>query len=264
VKLELLFCRPETPRPGRPPLLFVHGSYCAAWAWESLMPRLAAAGRTCRALSLRGHGGSEGDATFAGLADYVADVEAALDHLGEPCVLIGHSMGGLIVQQCLGRPGRVAGLVLMASVPPSGLSSIAWFLGATSPDLLACFGMVQALGSAAVSEAMVRRAFLSPAAPSDGVETVILRLQAESQRICADLMLPPPAARPPGGAWPPTLVLGGDEDRLVPIFALHETAHAFDADLEVLAGAPHGLMLDPLWVEPTAARLLAWLDSRGL
>ena len=45
----------------RPPLLFVHGSFCGAWIWaEHFLPFFAEAGWECCAVSLRGHGGSEG------------------------------------------------------------------------------------------------------------------------------------------------------------------------------------------------------------
>ena len=61
----------------------------------------------------------------------------------------------------------------------------------------------------------------------------------------------------------PILVIGGDRDVLVPSFALTEAAAYFDAELQILPGAPHGLMLDTAWWKTTADRTLAWLAGRG-
>jgi pimeloyl-ACP methyl ester carboxylesterase len=85
------------------PLLLVHGGLHGWWAWQAWMGLLAAAGWRCFAMSLRNHTDSHRvpDATYFNLkvADYVADVEAVLDWLGEGAVLIGHSMGGIVVQK---------------------------------------------------------------------------------------------------------------------------------------------------------------------
>ena len=53
----------------------------------------------------------------ASLADYVKAIEAAIAGLDETPVLIGHSMGGYLVQQYLSQ-GHAPAAVLMASVPP--------------------------------------------------------------------------------------------------------------------------------------------------
>ena len=45
----------------KPPLLFIHGGYCDAWCWEPyFLPWFAARGYPAHALSLRGHGASDG------------------------------------------------------------------------------------------------------------------------------------------------------------------------------------------------------------
>ena len=48
-------------------------------------------------VNLRGHGGSEGDWQTAGLPECLEDVTVAIRRLGAPPILIGHSMGGMIV-----------------------------------------------------------------------------------------------------------------------------------------------------------------------
>jgi len=263
VRLELLHALPANPAGDHPPLLFVHGSYCGAWVWEeTFLPAFARAGYPAYAVSLRGHGDSGGDATLASLQDYVQDVESAIDRLGGRCVLIGHSMGGLIAQHCL-RPGhRLAGLALLSSVPPTGLAGATLNLMLSTPDLWFQFGLLQSLGPAAVSAALIRKAMFSDAASDSEAARLLPRFQSESLRIAFDLAAPPPPPRP--DPLFPVLVLGGSADPLIPVAALHQTAAYFGAELAVLDGAPHGLMLDPAWVQPTLDRILAWLAVHHL
>jgi pimeloyl-ACP methyl ester carboxylesterase len=264
VKLELLHCRPtQPPADGRPALLFVHGSYCGAWVWaEHFMPYFAARGWPCHAVSLRGHGESEGGFNFASLDDYVSDIRAAMDRVDGPMVLVGHSMGGLLVQHCVAGDERVRGAVLMSSVPPSGLMSSALHLSLFAPEVCLEFGLLQSLGPSAVEGEAIRRAFFAASTPADALAHLLPKLQKESHRICVELLNPPRPRLPLGRNRPPVLVIGGDRDVLVPAAALMETATYFDAELSVLGGAPHGLMLDEAWREPTAERILSWLDQK--
>lgn len=72
LKLETIARRPPQPRAGAPRVLLVHGVCVGAWVWEEhFMPYLADAGFEVHALSLRGHGASEGRARLDdwGLSD---------------------------------------------------------------------------------------------------------------------------------------------------------------------------------------------------
>jgi len=133
VQLEVLRCAPAAAS-SRPPLLFVHGSFHAAWCWsEHWLPFYAVAGYDAYALSLRGQGASgarpQPTAGAAGtLEEHAADVASLARALpGGPPVLLGHSFGGLVVQQCLSARADappVAGVALLCSVPPDGNSAM--------------------------------------------------------------------------------------------------------------------------------------------
>lgn len=65
-----------------PPLLFVHGAYCGGWVWETYFtPWLAERGWDCHALSLEGHGESEGHVWLSalGVDDFVRNLKATID-----------------------------------------------------------------------------------------------------------------------------------------------------------------------------------------
>ncbi|KAI3462541.1 hypothetical protein Pfo_019204 [Paulownia fortunei] len=125
-----------------PPLVFVHGSFHAAWCWaEHWLPLFSQHGFDCYALSLLGQGESDSPAgAVAGsLQTHAADVADFIQkEIQSPPVLLGHSFGGLIVQYYLANVGNeklrevecshpyLAGGVLVCSVPPSGNSGLVW------------------------------------------------------------------------------------------------------------------------------------------
>ncbi len=103
------------------PLLFIHGACHAAWCWENFLPFFAEHGYESHAVSLRGHGASDGSESIHNMRtdDYVNDVEEVVQRFRTLPVLIGHSMGGYVVQKYL-EQHTASGAVLMASVPVTG------------------------------------------------------------------------------------------------------------------------------------------------
>ena len=121
------------------PLLFVHGACHAAWCWdEHFLDFFADKGYRAVALSLRGHGASSLSKPLksCSIADYVDDVHAVVGNLGSPPVLIGHSMGGFVVQNYSGMHGAPAG-VIMAPGTPQGLRR--WDIPCFPPSPVALF-----------------------------------------------------------------------------------------------------------------------------
>ncbi|MCJ7686429.1 MAG: alpha/beta hydrolase, partial [Desulfobacteraceae bacterium] len=122
MKLEIISRKPKGVSR-KVPILFIHGAWHGAWCWEkNFMPYFAENGYTSYALSLRGHGDSERPAHFRWMriADYVEDVAQVVDQLPEKPVMVGHSMGGLVVQKYLEEHTAPAA-VLLASVPVKGV-----------------------------------------------------------------------------------------------------------------------------------------------
>ena len=145
------------------PLLFVHGAYGGAWLWdEHFLPYFAERGWVAHALSLRGHAGSDGAEAvqFARLRDYVADVEQVAASLPAPPVLIGHSLGGMVVQHCLHRR-PVPAAVLMASSPPHGMIGSLFGMALTNPQLMYELGFAQHLGPQLTDGRAIERALFS-------------------------------------------------------------------------------------------------------
>lgn len=114
--------------PGRArPMLLLHGFLDQADSFGAMADALLAAGQgPLVALDFRGHGHSQwiGDGGYYHFPDYVRDVAelvACTPELGEPFVLLGHSMGGTVgtyAAATLRRSPR--GLVLLEGTGPTG------------------------------------------------------------------------------------------------------------------------------------------------
>lgn len=244
------------------PVLFVHGAFAGAWCWdEYFLPYFAAQGADVYALSLRGHGGSGGLHWLhtAGLDDYVTDLARTVQALERPPLLVGHSMGGMVIQKYLEKY-CAPGAVLMASVPPSGLamSSLRMLLG--DPWLLMQLSLMQ--GWAPVDLGTAKRAVFS----NDISDLEMLRyaryFQAESARAIWEMHI----ANLPR-SWRvqrlPMLVLGAENDALFTASAVRETARVYGVEAEILPRIAHAMMLERRWQVP-ADRILDWMEVQGL
>ena len=268
MKLEILSSKTESKTP-RAPILFVHGAYVGAWCWEeNFLDWFAERGFPSYAVSLRGHGGSAGREQLNGfgLADYAEDVARAAAQLPGTPVLIGHSMGALVVQKCLehaagsGPLGAAPALILACPVPSYGLLPSSLSLAFTRPALFAGLNAV-ASGGRAPPHLLGEALFGALPAPEQ-LARCYRRMQGESQRALLDMSgwgLPSP--------WrtrrPPTLVIGAGRDVLIPAAQAQGTAHLLDSDFLLLPELGHALMLDAGW--PSAAQAIAdWLEEQGL
>jgi 3-oxoadipate enol-lactonase len=104
--------------PALPPLVFLHGIGGAARAWRGQLDFFAGRFHAI-AWDMPGYGGSAPPAkcSIAALADALQDflqqIEAA-----KP-ILVGHSIGGMIVQQLLAKNPHIASAVVLAQTSPA-------------------------------------------------------------------------------------------------------------------------------------------------
>jgi pimeloyl-ACP methyl ester carboxylesterase len=234
-------------------VLFLHGICTGARIFaEHFLGAFAAAGFRAHAVSLRGHGASDGRARLATftLADYVADLRAALSAIGRPTVVVGFSMGGAVAQAHLRAGGRPAGVVLMASVPPWGLGPSSLRLAATDPALFRELWLLNAFGVHAVDPKVVRRALFTDAVDDHAFAAFLADAQDESPLVGMELASGRPIAPLPVGL-PPIAVVGGAVDRLVPADEAIATGLWYGVRTTMIPDLGHAMMLEPEW--PRAA-----------
>jgi pimeloyl-ACP methyl ester carboxylesterase len=77
------------------PLVLLHGLSANSTSWAPVIERTAAGWRS-HALDFRGHGRSDHTPGRYRLADYVDDADRLLQLIGEPAVVIGHSLGAIV------------------------------------------------------------------------------------------------------------------------------------------------------------------------
>ena len=260
--LELISRTPASnPRPT--PLLFVHGAWHGAWCWaEFFLDYFASHGYAVYALSLRGHGGSEGRSQlrWMSIADYLSDVTRFVEQLPDPPVLIGHSMGGLIVQKYLEKHAAPAA-VLVASVPPAGVLATTLRIARRHPVEFAKTNLFLSLYPLVGTLRLAREAFFSASMPHDQVLRHFHRIHDEAYRAFVDMLLL--ALPSPRRVTTPMLVLGAANDIIFSPHEVEATAKAYRTQATIFPNMAHDMMLEAGW-QAVADHILTWLGHRGL
>jgi pimeloyl-ACP methyl ester carboxylesterase len=245
------------------PLVFVHGAFAAAEIWDvHFLPYFAQHGYQAHAVSLRGHGASEGRANLPSwrLADYVADLTEIIQDLPGDPILIGHSMGGMVIQKYI-ESQRAAGVVLMASVPPQGILASFWGMAVSNPLLLYKLTLIQSFGAAVADMTTLREAMFSANTPDTCVAQYLPRLQEESNRVNLDMLgWDPLRLLPPHRL--PMLVMGAAQDAFFSTGLIHSIARHYHAEVVIFPDMAHAMMLETNW-EQAAKHLLHWLTHKA-
>lgn len=257
--LELISRRPAI-KTQPIPLLFVHGAWHAAWCWdEYFLPYFADHGYEAHAVSLRGHGGSPGPKrlSWVSAADYVADVAAVAQEFAASPVIIGHSMGGFVVQKYLERYFAPAA-VLLASAPPKPILRTTFAVIRRAPLAFLRVNLGLNLYPVVGTPELARTFLFSADMPAEKVAAYHGRLQAESYRVYLEMLglsLPHPAR-----VKTPVLVLGAANDAVFSVAEVEETAAAYNTQARIVPDMAHDMMLEAGW-QAVADSILAWLGS---
>ena len=258
MKLEII-SRYPTVDTDQPPLLFIHGALHGAWCWDAhFLEYFAQHGFAAHAVNLRGHGDSEGRdrLRWTRIADFVEDMTNAAQQLPAPPVLIGHSMGGFIIEKYL-EDHRPPAAVLMNTPPPSGLLPAALRIARRHPLIFARINLTFSLYPLVRTPELAREAFFSDV-PEERLVEYWRQMQDDSflgflDMVALDLPKPPK----PGT---PVLVLGGARDNMLKPAEIEATARAYNTQAEIIADCAHNMMIELRW-QSVADRILAWLNQ---
>jgi non-heme chloroperoxidase len=226
------------------PILFVHGACGGKWQFENWQRYCAQQGWESYALDLRGHHQSPSDDLGnVRLRDYADDVEEVIKKIGS-CYLVGHSMGGLVVQIVASRNSDIKKAVLVTSAPSAGILFLNKYL----------FAMIKYL-----PERFAHKSF--SLTRHDALRFLIDRLDpklfdtfvAESARAGTDIVFTRVE-----NIQCPTLVVAAELDRLLPISVQRRIARKYNSTYIELADTGHMVVLEEEWKRPIE-RILQWL-----
>jgi pimeloyl-ACP methyl ester carboxylesterase len=244
------------------PLLFVHGAWHAAWCWdENFLGFFADKGYRAVALSLRNRGNSDkNNPRKSSVADLVSDVASVANDLPAEAVVIGHSMGGFVVQKYLEKHSAPAG-VLLASVPVSGASRGLLRIMGRHPLRSARATLTGKSLRALNTPQAARENFYSASTPEPDVAryTALLDEEYLGRQLFDFTILSLPK---PQQVTTPLLVLGAESDAVFSQDEIRSTARAYGTEAEFFPSMGHDMMLEPGW-QAVAERIDGWLTARG-
>ncbi len=246
--LEVI-ARPSDEWRSRTPLLFIHGAWHGAWCWDrGWLDFFANRGWNSYAMSLRNHANSpnRGSLRLSRHHHYVADIAEVVERFERPPVLIGHSMGGYLVQKYM-EDHDIAGAVLIASVPVSGTMGASFRFARRHPLQFAKLVATMRLWPVVASKELARE-YLFGAEMSDAeVAELHAMLQDESFFTYLDMLFL--ALPKPQQTEAPVMVVAGTDDALFTVREAEKTAEAYGVEPVIFDGFPHDMMLHHRWEE---------------
>ncbi len=262
----------------RPTIVFVHGLWLHAESWQPWLEFFRAQGYQAAAASWPGDGPTTAAtrANPAALAGY--GVTEIANHIAEQLhaytvkpILIGHSFGGLLVQNLLGRDLAAAAIALdpapikgVPELPLSALKSAFPVLGKPRNRGRAVmlteaqfrFGFTNAVPEAEAHALYAQYAMPAPGRPLFQAATATFNPNAATKVNTAN------ATRGP------LLLISGGADNTVPPVLVKSTLRVYRkaspavTELKEYADRGHSLTIDSGW-QVLAADSLAWLQTKG-
>lgn len=100
----------------KPVFIFVHGSWHGNWQWYKIEDKLQTAGYKTLSINLPGHGVDSTKPKNVELADYTLAVTRVIDEIDTPVILVGHSLGGIVISEVAeARPTKICKLVYLSA-----------------------------------------------------------------------------------------------------------------------------------------------------
>jgi pimeloyl-ACP methyl ester carboxylesterase len=300
ISAQVLSSLPKSESSNKPPLVFLHGGFHAAWCWtEKFFPYFVSLGYPVLAFSWRGTSGTptrEGVKNVK-VEEHKEDLQGLLDQLtlilgptfskNKKPVLLSHSLGGALVMKylegCKKKPSdQFSGLITMCSIPPSGHSKMT--MRVLWRSIFDAWKIVKGIPmKKAITDPLLCRQLFFGGKPrvlnhngtidNFGVsDEDVSRYQSYFARDSivatdmSDLAENPPKTDGKGRAifvsdyLPPALVIGAKDDFLVDFEANLETAKYYGLQKPVIVDSPHDVMLGRNW-QNCASTIHHWIEE---
>lgn len=248
----------------RPPILFVHGMFMTSASWSGWEQYFTERGYRTYAPDWPYRDGGPEQLKAAppeglpslGLEEVLNLYREAIAQMPEPPILVGHSMGGLIVQILLQEGGVRAG-VAIDSAPPAGVRTAKWsFLKSNLPVIF------KRRRPFVPSKSWFTYAFAHTMDAAEVEDVWRTHAVPESGQVARDsgsdlAKIDPTAERPP------LLLVAGELDHIIPV-SLARKNYAFyegpPTDFKEFEGRTHWICGQDGWQE-VAGHVESWLDA---
>ena len=260
------------------PVVFVHGLWLHAESWIHWIEFFRAHGY--EAIAANWPGDAETTAATRRKPEAVAGygVSEIADHIAgqirilkEKPILIGHSFGGLLVQNLLGRDLGAAAVAIdpapikgVPELPLSALKSAFPVLGnpfnfnraVSLTESQFRFGFTNAVSEQEARDLYQKYAMPAPGRPLFQAATATLNPNSATR------------VKVENATRGPLLLISGAEDNTVPPVLVRSTLRAYRkssavTDLKEFPNRGHSLTIDGGWQE-LAEYILSWLNAKGL
>ena len=262
----------------KPPVVFVHGLWLHAESWNDWVTFFRANGYEASAASWPGDAETteatrKNAAAVAGfgVTEIAEHIAGQLKALPEKPILIGHSFGGLLVQNLLAK-NLAAAAVAIDPAPMKGVLELPLSaLKSAFPVLKNPFNRKRAI---MLTEAQFRFGFANAVSEHEAhalYEKYAMPAPARPLFQAATATLNPGAATridTGNDARGPLLLIAGEKDNTVPVTLVKSALRQYAKSKAVteykeFPGRGHSLVIDSGWRE-LAEHSLAWLQSKGL
>lgn len=249
--------------PPRSPLLFLHGVGGGHHAWERQLPYFAGLGYPSHAWDQPGYGESPVVDPYD-----LEQVSAALQRLvaalgGEPVVLVGHSMGGLVAQEAYVRHPEIVRALVLCFTSPAFAGGDSEFTRQFIAARIAPLDQGQGMADIARRLMPTMKGSVSDPAGLALAEKIMAGVPPDTYRKAVKLLTTFDRRRELAGIRVPTLLVAGSDDRTAPPKVMEKMAQKIPgAEYVVLEGCGHLGPMD----QPDAfnAALLGFLERHRL
>jgi pimeloyl-ACP methyl ester carboxylesterase len=192
--------------------VLVHGAWHGSWCWDKVVPLLEKEGHKVVAPDLPGHGNDKTPIPEISLQAYANKVCEILDAQSEPVILVGHSMGGIVVTQAAEyRPDKIKKLVYVTAFLLQNGEFLLQY-GEQDKDALVLPNLIMAedQSSATVKEDALREVFYGDCSDED-----LMRAKSLLVPQSAAPFLTPVSTTPEKFGRVPRVYISCDRDRAI-------------------------------------------------
>ena len=261
-------CQSEKEETMQDIIVMIHGMCMTGACWENYKTFFESRSYRCITPTLRYHDmnyNSPPDARLGtvGLETYAADLQQTIEALDARPILMGHSMGGLLVQILAARKLAKAA-VLLTPAPPGGINALKFSVVRSFAGVMTRWGFWRKPFRFSYNKAIYALMNLLP--PPDRQE-IFQQMVYESGRAAfqigywwLDRMRA--ASVDAGKIDCPMFIVAGRHDRITPATVIRKIARKYEAVAVYREFENHAHMVlhEPGW-EAVAGATAAWLEN---